>query len=147
MTESVRLWTAVRERRGRVYEALADYREVVGLVDGLLELQPLSEIEGEGSQFAAVLQLGTQRVHSKLVLSRLVPDELVVWSSADADGRELSFRLVPAEDADHTKILLVVVYELPAGIRGVVAAPIVEQAVKRHARATLVRLKEHFGAA
>jgi uncharacterized membrane protein len=93
------------------------------------------------------MHLGPKKVHSKLELSRLVPPELVVWTSLDADDRQLSFTLADGDATGQTKILLAVSYALPGGIKGVLVAPMVEQTVRTHARATLQNLKEHFGAA
>lgn len=155
MSESVRLHTTVAERRSEVYAALVDYRALTSLVDGLVSLEPgrsrgsgdPAGAPAEGDEFAAVMRIGGSDVRSRLVLTRLQPEERVVWTSRDDDDRELSFTLADGNTPDQTRILLVVTYELPPGIKGVLVRPIVEQAVKGHARGTLLKLKERFGAA
>lgn len=147
MSAEVRLWARVLAHRSEVYRSLCDPAELVSIVDGLRELHALrpDESVGEGSEFTAVMHLGPQEFAEKLTLSRLVLDERVVWRSKDDGGRELSFTLSDGE-AGETKVLLVVSYLPPDGLKGAVLAPLIGQAVRVAARRTLVQLKERFGA-
>lgn len=149
----MRLRTAVATGRAEVYTALTDASQLVGLVDGLVSLHPVGTKGNaggrpyEGAEFSAVMRLGPAQVHSRLVLARLVPGETVEWVSKDDDDRALSFTLADGDVPGVTRVLLAVTYELPPGVKGVLARPVVEQAVRSHARRTLLNMKERFGVA
>ena len=149
----MRLRTAVATGRAEVYAALTDASQLVGLVDGLVSLDP-TRTEGnaggthdEGAEFAAVMRVGAAQVRSRLVLSRLVPGEAVEWVSRDDEDRRLSFALADGDAPGVTRVFLAVTYELPPGVKGVLVRPVVEQAVRSHARRTLLNMKERFGVA
>lgn len=146
MSDDVRLWARVPASRHDVYSCLSDPEELVSIVDGLRELRALGHgrVE-EGSQFAAIVRFGPKDLAQKLTVTKLVPDERVAWRSSDDGQRELSFTLRDGDEAGETRVLLVVSYRVPDGLKGAVLGPVVEQAVKSGARRTLVRLKERFG--
>ncbi|MGH9305164.1 MAG: SRPBCC family protein [Acidimicrobiales bacterium] len=150
----VRMRTVVSAGMAKVYSALTDYRQLVDLVDGLETLDPVpapgalvksaNGAAEQGARFAARLDVGAHKVEDTLVLSRLAPGELVIWESAGDGSRALSFELRPHEDASRTSVLLSVSYEEPEGWKGLLLAPVIEQAVRSRARKTLVNLKAAF---
>ena len=142
LTKTLRASAKIAAPAGAIFESLADYKRAESFIDGLSELEPVgSSTTGKGAEFTAVLDVGTRKLNTTIVISEYEPNAKITWSSAGTEGQSLTFELRGENGA--TAVDLAVSYEEPGGIAGSLIAPFVERAVQHRADTALERLGEH----
>jgi uncharacterized membrane protein len=123
----------------RIFAVVSDYGRAGEVIEDVQQITPVVPTDtGLGAQFDARVKLGPKTISIVFRLAELVPNTLVTWASASGDGRRLSFHL-RSEDSG-TAVELVVDYETPDGLRGIVLAPVVREMVQTRAASTLRNL-------
>ncbi len=142
MTKTLRASATIPAPPEAIFKSLADYKRAESFIEGLEELEPVgSATTGQGAEFTAVLDVGTRKLDTTIVISAYEPNAKITWSSAGAAGQSLTFELRP--DKGGTTVDLAVSYEEPGGIAGSLIAPFVERTVQHRADTALERLREH----
>jgi ribosome-associated toxin RatA of RatAB toxin-antitoxin module len=124
-----------------VFDFVADYRNVKGVLDGVTRWQPLGRATGVGARFDAEMSAAGLPLSGVLVLDRWRRPHEIGWTSESGMVRQRGgWRLTPR--AGGTELELLISYEPPGGALGSLAAGPVGGIVKRRLERALERTAE-----
>jgi uncharacterized protein YndB with AHSA1/START domain len=111
----------------------------------LVRIEPGSRWREPGDRTRLVLRLLGRPVELEMTLRRLVPDRVVVYTSAQRGLPDAHHERHFADDGGGLGYRIVVTYEARAGWRGFLDRTLVRLAIERAARRTIANLHRRFG--
>jgi uncharacterized membrane protein len=122
-----------------VFAFVDDHNNTVKYMEGMVSWGVVGELCGVGTVFRGEMQFGPTKLTSEVVITELVPNEIIAWKSQSGPTNNGRWTIEPAGKG--AKVTHEQEFELPGGVFGAMLAKTLEPIMRIQAERSLSKLK------